>query len=84
MIITNCRIVWTVSVGWFGRSGAWNFMHSLLQTYQGIIQPTEAQCHNSGPDEALELNIPAYGNIKSIKVRVDLDGGVGQMSFQPV
>ena len=59
-------------------------MHSFLQTYQGIIQPTEAPCYHSEPDEALEIIIPQYENIKSIKILVNLQGGTGQVSFQPV
>ena len=59
-------------------------MHLFLKTYESIIQPTEAQCHHSGPDGALELTIPPYCNIKAIKVRVELTAGVGQVSFQPM
>ena len=41
--VTNYKVVWTVLVGWCGTSGAWNFMHSFLQTHQDLIQTTKAQ-----------------------------------------
>ena len=41
--VTNCKINWKVFVGWWGTSGAWNFMHSFLQTHEDLIQITKAQ-----------------------------------------
>ena len=82
--VTSCQVEWRVLVGWCGTSGAWNFMHSFLQTHQALIKTTKAQCYHSGPNRTLEVEIPPYGNINRIRVLIHLVGGVGQVSYQPV
>ena len=60
-------------------------MHSFLQTHEDLIQLTKAHyLDHSGPDNTLEVEIPQYGNILPIRVKIHLVGGVGQVSFQPV
>ena len=47
------------------------------------IQPTDVQCHLAMPNDTLELQLPKYGSINSIRLSMNLDGGVGEASFQP-
>ena len=47
------------------------------------ILPNNIQCHNTSPNDTLELTVPEYGSINEIKLRINLNGGVGEASFQP-
>ena len=59
-------------------------MHSSFQTHENLIRLTKAQCFHSGVDDTLEVEIPQYGNIRQIRVKVHLVGGLGKATFQPV
>ena len=50
--------------------------------HSDILQ-NNVQCHHASPNNTLELEVPEYGSINSIRLRMNLDGGVGQASFQP-
>ena len=42
------------------------------------------QCHHASPNDTLELEIPEYGSINSIRVMMNLEGEVGEATFQSV
>ena len=58
-------------------------MHSDVKTMRTKIQPTNVQCHLAMPNDTLELQLPKYGSINSIRLSMNLDGGIGEASFQP-
>ena len=82
--ITICRVEWRVNIGWCGGEYvALNYMHADVETMRTNILPNNIQCHNASPNDTLELTVPEYGSINEIKLRINLDGGVGEASFQP-
>ena len=38
---------------------------------------------SASPSDTLELIVPEYGSINEIILRMNLDGGIGEASFQP-
>ena len=60
-----------------------NYMHANIQTMRTFILPTHIQCHNALSDQTLEITVPSYGSINEINLKIKLDGGVGEASFQP-
>ena len=79
-----CRVEWRVTIGWCGGEYvAMNYMHANIETMRTFILPTNIQCHNASPDQTLEITVPSYGSINEINLKIKLDGGVGEASFQP-
>ena len=79
-----CKVEWRVNIGWCGvKYTALNYMHSDIETMRTNILPNNVQCHNASPNDTLELIVPEYGSINEIELRINLDGGVGEASFQP-
>ena len=75
------KVEWRVNIGCCGGEyTALNYMHSDIETK---ILPNNVQCHHASPNDTLELEVPEYGSINSIRLRMNLDGGVRQASFQP-
>ena len=75
-----CKVEWRVNIGWCGGEyTALNYMHSDIQTMRTNILLNNVQCHNASLNDTLELIVPEYG----IKLRMNLDGGIGEASFQP-
>ena len=82
--ITTCMVEWRVNVGWCGGEYvALNYMHADIETLRTNILPTNTQCHNAAPNDTLEITVPEYGSINEIKLKTNLDGGIGEASFQP-
>ena len=65
------------------REMEFHFGFSADPTKRTNILPNNVQCHHASPNDTLELEVPEYGSINSIRLRMNLDGGVGQASFQP-
>ena len=84
MEVTICQVEWRINIGWCrGEYTALNYMHSDIQTMRTNILLNNVQCHNASLNDTLELIVPEYGSINEIKLRINLDGGVGEASFQP-
>ena len=62
---------------------AMNYMHADIETMRTYILPTNIQCHHALPDQTLEITVPSYGSINEINLKIKLDGGIGEASFQP-
>ena len=83
--VTVCLVDWRVNIGWCGGEyTALNYMHSDIETKRTKRQPNNVQCHHASPNDTLELEILEYGSINSIRLMMNLDGGVGEASFQPI
>ena len=81
--VTVCQVEWRINVGWCGGEyTALNYMHSDIETKRSKIQPTNVQCHHASPNDTLEIELPEYGSINSIRLMMNLEGGVGEVSFQ--
>ena len=61
---------------------AMNYMHSHMETKRTLIQSTNIQCHHSSPNDTLEIELPEYGTINSIRLMMHLTEGVGEASFK--
>ena len=71
-------------MGWCGGEyTALNYMHSDIETKRTKVQPTNVQCHHASPNDTLEIEVPEYGSINSIRLEMHLTGGVGEATFQP-
>ena len=71
-------------VKWCGEEYvAMNNMHSFIETKRTLIQTSNVQCHIAAPNDTLEIEIPEYGTINSIRLQMHLTGGVGEASFRP-
>ena len=68
----------------WGEYVAMNYMHANIETMRTFILPTSIQCHNALPDKAFEITVPSYGSINEINLKIKLDGGIGEASFQPI
>ena len=68
----------------WGEYVAMNYMHANVETLRTYILPTNIQCHHALPDQTLEITVPSYGSINEINLKIKLDGGIGEASFQPI
>ena len=69
--VTICQVEWRVNIKWCGGEyTALNYMHSDIQTKRTNILPNNVQCHHASPNDTLELEVPEYGSINSIRVRM--------------
>ena len=76
--VTTCVVQWRVNVGWCGGEFAIeSYMHADLETLRSSILPTEVQCNEAEPDGTLTITTPEYGNIESLDLKLQLEGGVG-------
>ena len=58
-------------------------MDSDIETMRTNILPNNVQCHHASLNDTLKLIVPEYGSINSIRLRMNLDGGIGEAFFQP-
>ena len=57
-------------------------MHSHVETKRTLVQSMNVQCHHSSPNDTLEIELPEYGTINSIRLMMHLTEGVGEASFK--
>ena len=82
--VTVCQVDMRILMGWCGGEyTALNYMHSDIETKRTKVQPTNVQCHHASPNDTLEIEVPEYGSINSIRLEIHLTGGVGEATFQP-
>ena len=82
--VTVCQVDLRILVGWCGGEyTALNYMHSDIETKRTKVQPTNVQCNHASLNDTLEIEVPEYGSINSIRLEMHLTGGVGEATFQP-
>ena len=75
--MTNCLVEVKILVGWCGGEYvAENYMHSMMETHRMLIESKKAECYYAHPNETINVEIPPYGNIRRLRLQLELKGGV--------
>ena len=83
--VTNCHVEVRILLGWCGGEYvAHIYMHAMMEVHRMLIESTKEECHYAHPNGTIDVEIPPYGNIRRIRVQLQLEGGAVDTSFQPV
>ena len=55
-----------------------------MESHSILIHLTKAECYHAHPNETIDIELPPYGNIRRIRIQLQLEGGIAESFFQPV